>query len=125
MKFHWMKVVGFGVLLWIILFIVIAALVGMHLHTYIWAQLLVTCFAGIVAYLLAGNNEISTTRQAIQIGVSWTILIALLDGFITKILNPAIFEQWSTLLTYLLVFAAPWIAWDMHKTPEKRQSHAI
>jgi len=113
-NFSWTKAFGFGVAIWLIMFIVAAVLVsgmGIALGTGLWIALAV--LAGIVAYSFALGTDSATGGEALGYGAVWVAVGIVLDTLISHRFLSNIFGLWQYYIGYALVLFAPWFEYEM------------
>ncbi len=104
---NWKKAIGFGVLLWIIMFVVVSVLVGFDVYKYLWVQVVAAIIAGVVSLVLAGYVKPHKAGLALGYGLTWVIVGIILDLIITTRFDPTVFSSWILWLGYALVLLAP------------------
>ncbi|MFH1112146.1 MAG: hypothetical protein V1712_03730 [Patescibacteria group bacterium] len=104
---NWKKAIGFGLLLWIIMFVVISVFVGFDIYKYIWIQIVTALIAGIISYILTGKIKPSIFSLALSYGLVWVAIGLILDLVVTTRFNAAIFSSWTLWLGYILILVVP------------------
>lgn len=113
---NWKKGMGFGVLLWIIMFVVVSIFIAFDAYEGQWiSELLITIIGGVVAYVLAGFLKLKTTQDAFQTGLIFVVTSLILDAVITLRFNGQIFLTIWLWISYLLVLLAPAVRVRMAK----------
>lgn len=118
----WKKVLGFGVLLWIIMFVLVSAFLAFKFYPPkgpSWMAIVMAVVSGVIAYIFAGKLKPASLGQALGYGIFWVVVCVILDFLITKQFENTIFSQWTIWLSYLLVLLAPLL--QVTKTAETRQ----
>jgi hypothetical protein len=113
-NFSWAKAFGYGIAIWMIMFIVAAILAvgfGVTLGAGMWVSLAV--LAGIISYLFATGTEAATSGQALGYGFAWAVIGIVLDVIISYRFQSNIFGLWEYYLGYALVVSAPWFEYEM------------
>ncbi len=103
----WKKAIGFGVALWILMFVIVSVLLAFKLYISDEPSIIVAILAGIVAYFLAGYAKPSNRLQGFKFGLTWVAVGLILDWLITTKFAPEIFQDWTLWFGYALVLAAP------------------
>src|SRR5581483_1405432 len=106
-KFNWTKALGFGLLIWAIMFALGALAAYFSFGLGVWTMLVLAVVAAFVAYGFALNAAPETTGQAISYGVVFAAIGLLLDLLISNALSPGIFGVWTYWLGYLFILGAP------------------
>jgi len=89
MNFNWAKAFGFGVLIWLILFVVASILVGLNLALSTGAMLFLAILAGALSYSFASSASPHTIGQALGYGFLWVVIGIVLALFIEYLLAEA------------------------------------
>ena len=109
MSFNWMKAVGYGLLIWVIMFAIVSALVGFKIYANFWTKIIVVLIAGALSYVFAQNVKPGAASKAIGYGAVWVIVAFILDWLITTRFDSSIFRMRSLWVGYLLILLAPWV----------------
>ena len=104
-----LKIVGTGILGWVLIFVIISAFVGFKIYDNIWVQLLGVVIVGIIAFVLVGILKPKSLSAALNIAVIWLIIGLALDWIITTRFNPGIFTLWHVWSGYFLIFLIPFL----------------
>ena len=108
MKFNWKKGIGFGLLLWIIMFVIISLFVGFKVSlTSTFMSLLMTLISAIIVLVLAGYVTPKNAGIALGYGLLWAVIGIILDLIISKRFAPGMFREVYYWLSYLLVVILP------------------
>jgi hypothetical protein len=113
-NFSWTKAFGFGIAIWLIMFLVAAVLVsgmGIALGSGLWLVLAV--LAGIISYSFALGVDSESYGEALGYGAIWAAVGIILDAIISYRFQSNIFSQWQYYLAYALVLLAPWFEYEM------------
>jgi len=103
----WIKVIGFGIFLWILMFAIVSAFISFGIYKFIWIQGAIALIAGIISFVLAGKVKPDKATLAISYGLTWVVIGLILDATVTMKFNPEIFTSWSLWAGYILVLLAP------------------
>lgn len=103
----WIKVIGFGVLLWILMFAIVSAFIAFDIYKFVWMQAITAIVAGIISFILAGKIKPDKLSLAISYGLIWVIAGLILDATVTMKFNSEIFLSWSLWAGYILILLAP------------------
>ncbi len=118
----WKKLIGFGVLIWILMFVTVSIFIAYDVYKFIWMQVIIAVIAGIIAFILAGVVKPSKIALALGYGLIWVIIGLVLDAVVTARFISEIFASWSLWLGYLLVLLAPVLR--VKENPEALQTEA-
>ena len=104
---NWKKAIGFGILLWVLMFVIVSAFIGFKIYDYLWVKILIAVIGGIISFILAGHVKPKSYGIAFAYGASWVVIGVLLDAIVTMRFNPAIFAEWTLWFSYGLGLLAP------------------
>lgn len=104
---NWKKAIGFGLVLWILMFVIVSIFIAFDIHRFTWIQVITAVISGLISFILAGYAKPNKVSMALAYGGSWVVVGLILDAIVTMKFNPAIFSSWSLWLGYLLVLIAP------------------
>jgi hypothetical protein len=107
-NFSWTKALGFGVLLWLIMFAVVSALVGFGWYGSLFTQVIAAVVSGIAAYVLAAYVPMRSSSQAFGYGFLWVGIAVVLDAVISLQYQAGLLGSWTYWLGSALVLFAPW-----------------
>lgn len=111
----WLKRIGWGILIWTILFVWVTVLL-FALKTSVTIQLILTWLAVIiVGWVASYYTSPKTTDEAIITGLLWVIIGLILDRLITYNFNSQIFADWKLLVGYFVLFMTPVIKYTLKK----------
>ncbi|MFA6422642.1 MAG: hypothetical protein WCV92_04550 [Candidatus Buchananbacteria bacterium] len=102
---NWKKAIGFGILIWLIMFALVSATLGWY--DQLWFRIVLAIIAGIISLILAGYIKPSSYARALTYGVVFVVIGVILDLLVTRRFNAAIFSDWVLWLSYVLVLVAP------------------
>lgn len=108
-NFSWSKGLGFGVLIWAAMAVVLWILGAIDSLGPLWAHGIVAGVGGITAFLFARNASPANGTQAAGYGVVWAAVVLLLDFAVAQWFDAHIFAAWQYWLGAALVFLAPWL----------------
>lgn len=97
---------GFGVLLWVLMFVIVSVFIAFKLYPGA-TEIVIAVIAGVVSYILAGYAKPKDMTEALKFGGSWVVVGLILDALVTMRFNPAIFGVWTLWLGYGLALVAP------------------
>jgi len=103
----WIKVIGFGIFLWILMFGIVSVFVAFGIYKFIWIQGFTALIAGIISFILAGKVKPNKATLAISYGLIWVMISLILEAVVTMKFEPEIFTSWSLWAGYILVLLAP------------------
>ena len=102
---NWKKAIGFGVLLWLIMFAFVSAFLSFY--ALLWMKIVTAVVAGIISLVLAGYAKPTSVGQALGYGLCWVIVGVILDFLVTMRFNALFYTDMFLWLGYLLAFLAP------------------
>ncbi len=102
-----LKFLGFGVLIWDVIFITDSVLNTLKISSTLIMQI-VFMVAIIITYLLTENLDLDSVSGAIKYGFAWAIVMMLLDAAVAACyLGWESFSQFDTWINYVLVVLVP------------------
>ena len=107
MKLNWGKALGFGILLWVLMFVIISIFVAFNIAEGTFIAIIFAIIGGIISFVLAGKVNPGNMGTAFLYGLIWVIIVFILDWLISTRFNDAIFSVWTIWLGYALVLLAP------------------
>ncbi len=114
---NWKKGVIFGVLIWILMFVIVSIFVGFKIYGSTWMHIITAIIAGAISYVFAGKIKPNKAKLALSYGLAWVLIGVILDALITMRSNPAIFSSRSLWLGYILVLLAPLLQVKKSQSP--------
>lgn len=115
MKINWKKAIGFGVGLWILMFVIISIFIGFKIYDNTAMYVVSAIIGGVISYILAKYAKPADRGTAFVYAASWVVVGVILDAIVTRQFNGEIFSQWSLWLGYGLVLVAPLVWLQMEK----------
>jgi len=116
---NWLKAIGYGVILFAIMFLVGSiAMFGLKLSgdVFSWVMLI----AGIIVlWILAQQYKIKDLSEGIQVGLAWLVVDVILEYLVVvQMFNKGnlSFYGWSVLLGYALVVIVPALYGQLKKS---------
>ena len=100
------KLVGYGILIWLIMFAVVAAFLPSY-NEKTWVKVAVVIFAGLLALILAGRAEPNSVTIALGYGLGWAIIDLMMDVLVTMKYDANIFQSKWFWAGYILILLAP------------------
>ena len=120
-NFSWAKALGFGLLIWMIMFISAAILLlGLKFSLSVGTLLVLSIIAGLVSYSFGNVVDPQNATQALGYGTVWAATGLLLDLLVSNQQQPGIFQIWAYWLGYALVLFMPLTA----KSAQQPTHHA-
>jgi len=104
---NWQKAVGYGVLLWIIMFAAVSIFVGFKIYDNAVMKVVTAIIAGVISWILASYVKPTSASLALSYGLCWVVVGIILDAVVTMRFNDQIFLSKGLWLGYLLVLLAP------------------
>ncbi|HYF04927.1 MAG TPA: hypothetical protein VEA59_02025 [Patescibacteria group bacterium] len=122
MNFNWTKALGYGVLLWVVMFVVGAILASMGIGLSAGWILVLGIIGAILAYSFAANARPGTAGAALGYGITFAVIGIILDSLISAQFTAGtnLFNSWTYWLGYVLVLAAPMFAPSVQSTQAPR-----
>jgi hypothetical protein len=121
MNFNWKKGIGYGVLVWVVMFIVVSILLAYKMQQGTMFDIIVTVITLIAAFLLAKNIAPKSAGLAFSYGLLFAIVGILLDLLISKRFAPNIFNSIFYWVSYVLVVLVPLLAVKKQVVESPRQ----
>jgi len=112
-NFSWTKALGFGALIWLIMFAVSSAIAGYGISMGIGVSIALVVLVAVLAYLFALGLKSEDSAQAFEYGVVFAAVGILLDYVISARFAPGIFATWAYWIGYALVVVAPFAQHEM------------
>lgn len=106
-KFNWLKALGFGVLIWAVMFVLVWAAISMGIFSSVWTQVILAIIAGVMTYALTANTKPSEVVPALGYGAVFAAIGIILDLAISQQLVSGLFGLWAYYLTYAVILLAP------------------
>jgi hypothetical protein len=109
---NWKKALGFGALIWIIMFVVISVFVGYGWVTSdesgwsMWS-ILTLAVTVLVTYFIARKIAPASYGLALGYGVAFAVVGIILDYFISTRFAPNIFSSTSYWMSYIILALTP------------------
>jgi len=105
---NWKKGIGYGVLIWAIMFIVICILIGFKISLdSTFMNLVVTLISAIAVLIITGYVAPKNVGQALSYGLLWAVVGIILDFIISARFAPGMFKEAYYWLSYLLIVILP------------------
>jgi len=112
-NFSWAKALGYGAIIWVVLFLAALVLASSGVTIGIGWGLALAALALVLSYIFAIYDGAQSTAQAFGYGAVWAAVGLLLDLIVSHQLQGNIFSIWSYWLGYALVLFAPWIEYEI------------
>jgi len=108
MKIDWKKGVGFGALLWVVVFIFVCIFVAYKVPTdVLWSHIVFVILTAVVVYILAGFVKPTSIKEALKYGITWAVVGIILDLLISRMFAPGMFASLYYWISYALVVLVP------------------
>src|SRR3989344_1896380 len=101
-KFNWFKAVGFGALVWAIMFVAASVIVAFGATIGIGWSLALAVVGGITAYLFALNAKPEDGVQALGYGAAFVVIGVVLDLLVSQQFVAGLFNMSTYYLGYAL-----------------------
>ena len=112
---NWKKGIGFGVLVWMVMFIVVSILIAYKMPQNMTFSVVVTVVTLVAVYFFARNIKPKSSGEAIKYGLVFAIVGITLDFLISKRFAPNIFSSVFYWVSYILVVLIPLLAIKKHQ----------
>jgi phosphatidylserine synthase len=107
MKFNWKKGLGFGALVWAVMFIVVCILLAYKMPQNMLFTVIVTVITLVAVFFFAKNIAPKNYMEALEYGLIFAIIGIILDFLISRMFAPNIFKEVYYWVSYLLVVLVP------------------
>jgi len=107
MKFNCKKALGFGALVWAVMFIVVCILIAYKMPQNMLFTVITTVISLVTVYFCAKNIAPKSSMEAIKYGFVFAVVGIVLDFLISRMFAPNIFNSLSYWISYLLVILVP------------------
>ena len=104
---NWQKAVAFGLLLWVIMFVIVSIFIAFKIYDNAAMKVVTALIGGLTSFILAGYVKPTSPNLALTYGISWVVVGVILDALVTMRFNPQIFLSKGLWLGYSLVLFAP------------------
>jgi len=104
---NWKKAIGFGALLWVLMFVIVSVFIGFKVPDSLWLNIGFAVISAVISFILAGYAKPKSFGMALGYGLSWLAVGVILDFIVTMRFNSEIFTAWTLWLGYGLVVLAP------------------
>ncbi len=125
MNFNFGRAIGFGILLWIIVFALSALAMAVGWTGFAVVGFIIAVIAGILAFVFAGYVHEDNALMAFYTSLTFVVITAVLDLVITMRFSSTIFSQWTLWLGYALIFIAPFMQVGNAMNPNMRMQHKV
>ena len=107
---NWKKALGFGVLIWVVMFILISIFIAYNMTVGLLVNAVVTIVTLVVAYFLARNIAPSGSGIALKYGLVFAVVGIVLDYLISQKFAPGMFASVWYWVYYVLLLLVPLLA---------------
>lgn len=114
--FNWFKAIGFGALIWAIMFALASVLVALGATIGIGWSFMLALAIGLIAYSFGVYANPASAAQGLGYGITFAAVGIVLDYLISTHFHSTIFGVWTYWLGTLLVILAPFVAYELQKT---------
>ena len=119
MNINWKKAVGFGALVWAVMFVVISILVGYGVTTSggpmpLTLSITLTVLSLILVYFAARYIAPANSKIAMQYGLVFAVVGIILDLIISRMFVPDIFSSVIYWIGYVLIVFTPMLVVKKH-----------
>ena len=116
-QFSWLKALRYGLLLWLVMFCLAAALAGLNISITSGIVLILAIVAGTLSFMFSKNLDPAGVFQALGYGGFWLAIGLTLDSTLSFRLVPELFGFWTYWLGYCFILLAPWLETIIYRTP--------
>lgn len=117
--FNIKKAIGYGALLWLVMFAVISAVLPSY-NEFWWMKPVMAVVGLMLAYVFSRYENPKKMQDAFGYGLAFVIVGLLLDYVISRQFAPYIFVDLTYWLSYAIIFFAPVIERAMRLHYKKR-----
>jgi hypothetical protein len=103
----WKRAVSYGVVIWVVLFVVASIFVGFRAGENIIFGLIMIVLAFGLSYYFGGKIGIKNLTIGLQYGLVFALVSLILDLIITARFTTTVFSQWHLWLGYIGIILAP------------------
>ena len=115
-----LKLLGFGVLIWDVVFITNATFSTFEILPSLIVQTVFIVVA-IVTFLLSENLDIDSEKEIFKYGITWAIVMIFLDAVVaTCCLGWESFLQYNTWINYAIVVFVPVLTARVNQDKQKK-----
>lgn len=109
MNLNWKKIIGYGIVIWVAVFIFVTILVGFKAETEAFFWWLVTQIVVIItAVTLAKKLPLAKVQTALITGLIWVVVVFALDLLITaRFTTMEFFNSWKIWISYVIILLVP------------------
>jgi len=106
---NYKKLIGYGVLIWVIVFAVVSAFIAFGVSSDNLFVNLVSLIAIIIAaWFLARNLKVKSQKEMVKYSLVWLAITVILDLAISiQFTGLELMAKWHVLLGYLLILIVP------------------
>jgi len=116
-----LKLLGFGVLIWDVVFITDAVLNTFEILPSLIMQTIFIVIA-MITFLLSENLDIASEKKIFKYGISWALVMILLDAMVSVCcLGWDSFYQYNTWINYAIVVFMPIFTVRINKNKKKER----
>jgi len=121
-KLNWSKAIGFGALIWAIMFALVALFMSFNLYDWVFSKIIVVLAAGVLSYLFARNIRFSRSSQILPYSLTWVIVGIILDLVISMRFYGTLFSTWEYWLAYAFILFTPLLYIGRSEITAKRRT---
>ena len=99
----WKKMIGFGLLIWVIMFAIVSVFIALNIYDPLWGKILTILISGIVGIIFGRLLKTKILKMVLGYIVIWVVIGLVLDYVVTMRFEPAIFAMWSLWVGYVLL----------------------
>jgi hypothetical protein len=107
---NWKKAIGFGVLIWILMFVIVCVFIAFEIYDYTWMKAVTIVIGAAIVFFFAKKVKPSKIIAALGYGLIWVVISIILDALITTKFNENIFKSKTLWVVYILTLLIPLLA---------------
>ena len=104
------KYLGFGLLIWVIMFAVASVFAAYKVGDKLWAEIILMAVNAVMAFVFARLAKPTSIAGALLLGLAWVVIGIVLDLIISRRFAPDLFKMWPYWVSYALVLLVPMLA---------------
>lgn len=106
----WKKLILYPAAIYAVVFLFISALIGFKIDAKAdWVMIATTLISVVGLYIASRAAKVDSLGKAAILGLSWVLVLFILDLVLTRQYVPNYFASWKSYLPYVLSFVMPLI----------------
>lgn len=107
---NWKKAIGFGILIWVLMFVIVSIFIGFKIYDYTWMKVVTIIIGAAIVFFFAKKVKPNKVILALTYGLIWVVIGVILDALITMRFNEEIFASRALWVGYILTLLIPLLA---------------